>query len=337
VKELIQIDQHSSRPKYQQISDAIIYSIEKGMLERGQQLPSISELAGWQNIAKVTVAKAYEELQERGIIVSQHGKGFYVSSTEVRSQLNIFLLFDTLNAYKETLYYALKQSLPAHTQLHLYFHHYDKQLFYNLIVNNVGKYNYYIVMPHFNEDVTASIEKIPKDKLVIIDKPIPGLSGDYMSVYQDFEQDIYLALKSGLDLLKKYQKCTLVLSTNRFQFVPEGITKGFRKFCKQHQIKAEVVDTFSGDLIRKGEAYLIFADGDMIDFIREVHKQGWQFGKEIGLISYDDTPMKEILEGGITVISTDFDQMGRTAGQLISQKTKARIANPSRLIRRMSL
>jgi DNA-binding LacI/PurR family transcriptional regulator len=86
-----------------------------------------------------------------------------------------------------------------------------------------------------------------------------------------------------------------------------------------------------------GEAYLLFADRDMIDFIKEVNKQGLQLGYNIGLISYDDTPMKEILEGGITVISTDFKQMGHTAGRLIIQKSKARIANPSRLIIRKSL
>jgi DNA-binding transcriptional regulator YhcF (GntR family) len=337
MKDLILIDQGSSRPKYQQISDAIIHSIEKGILRRGQQLPSISELSLWQNIAKVTVAKAYEELQERGIIVAQHGKGFYVSSTEVRSQLNIFMLFDTLNAYKENLYYAFKESLPADTQLHLYFHHYDKQLFANLIENNLGKYNYYVIMPHFNEDVTNIAAKIPADKLVIIDKKVEGLKGEYISVYQDFEQDVYEALKSGLNLLQTYKKLTLVLSTDRFQFIPEGITSGFRKFCSQHQINAEIINTFSTALLRMGEAYLLFADRDMIDFIKEVNKQGLQLGHNIGLISYDDTPMKEILEGGITVISTDFKQMGHTAGGLIIQKSKARIANPSRLIIRKSL
>src|SRR3712207_6921465 len=57
--------------------------------------------------------------------LSQHGKGFYVVSTEVRGKLNLFLLFDTLNAYKENLYYALKESLPENTQLNLFFHHYE--------------------------------------------------------------------------------------------------------------------------------------------------------------------------------------------------------------------
>jgi DNA-binding transcriptional regulator YhcF (GntR family) len=337
MKDLIQINQGSSRPKYLQITDAVIHSIEKGKLEKGQQLPSISELSLWQNIAKVTVARAYEELQEKGIIISRHGKGFYVSSTEVRSQLNIFILFDTLNAYKENLYYTFKNSLPPDTQLHLYFHHYDKQLFTSLIDNSLGKYNYYVIMPHFNEDVRDIIGRIPADKLVIIDKAIDGLKGDYISVYQNFEQDVFSALESGLELLQAYKKLNLVLSADRFQFIPDGITTGFRNFCHTYRITGEMANTFSTAQIRKGEAYVLFADHDMIAFIKQVQRLGLRLGKDVGLISYDDTPIKEILEGGITVISTDFEQMGQTAGQLITQKTKAHIANPARLIIRRSL
>ncbi|MDO1448656.1 GntR family transcriptional regulator [Rhodocytophaga aerolata] len=337
MKNLIQINQHSNRPKYQQISDAVIYSIEHGFLEQGQQLPSISELSAWQNIAKVTVAKAYEELQERGIIRAQHGKGFYVATTGIRSQLNVFLLFDTLNAYKENLYYALKKSLPADTQLHLYFHHYDLPLFASLIENSLGKYNYYVIMPHFNEDVRAMVETIPKDKLVIIDKAVDKLPGDYTSVHQNFEEDIFHALSSGLDLLQAYHQITLVLSTDRFQFIPSRIITGFTKFCEMHQIPYEIQPTFAYTPLQKGEAYLLFSDHDLIDFIKAVNNLGLKLGKDIGLISYDDTPMKEILEGGITVISTNFEQMGRTVGQLITKRAKAKISNPSYLIKRNSL
>jgi len=334
---MLEIDLSSSRPKYQQILDAVIHSIESGTLERGQQLPSISELAGKQHIAKVTVAKAYEELRQRGVIHSQHGKGFYVASTEVRSQLNVFLLFDTLNAYKETLYYSLKEALPDDARLSLFFHHYDRALFESLIDNHLGRYNYYVVMPHFNEDISEVLSQIPMEKLVIIDKAVDRLEGEYAAVFQDFERDIYQALSAGWDRLQTYRKLTLVLSKGPFQFVPEGLLSGFRRFGQDYNIPVEVVEKVSPEDIRKGEAYLIFADRDLIAFIKQVNGKGWQLGKEIGLISYDDTPMKEILEGGITVISTDFDQMGRTAGNLIQERRKVRTANPAQLIRRRSL
>jgi DNA-binding transcriptional regulator YhcF (GntR family) len=337
MKDLIRIDLASNRPKYQQILEAVIASIEQGRLARGQQLPSISELADWQQIAKVTVAKAYEELRQRGVVLSRQGKGFYVASTEVRNPMNLFLLFDTLNAYKETLYYALKEALPEGTQLHLFFHHYDRQLFQSLIENNLGQYTYYVVMPHFNEDVSEVVGRIPKDKLMVIDKAVARLEGDYAAVYQNFSEDIFSSLVSGLDLLKRYRRLTLVLSNGNFQFVPEDIVAGFKRFGKTNGFVCKVAKSFSPDLVKAGEAYLLFADRDLIAFIRHVREQGWELGRDVGLISYDDTPMKEILEGGITVISTDFEQMGRTAGWLINERRKEKLANPARLIRRKTL
>lgn len=337
MRDLIKIDALSKQPKYQQILNEVISSIEKGTLNHGQQLPSISELSSWQNVAKVTVAKAYEDLRKRGVIQAKHGKGFYVANTAVKGALNVFLLFDTLNAYKEILYFALISRLPEGTQLSLFFHHYDRALFDDLITNNLNNYNYFVIMPHFNEDVSATLNRIPKDRLVIIDKTAEEVSGNYAAVFQDFENDIYSALKSGMDLLKNYKKLTLVLAKGQFQFVPDGIIKGFKRFSKDFEMDCQIADQFSADMIRKQEAYLLFADRDLIDFVKHVHRTGLHLGKDVGLISYDDTPMKEILEGGITVISTDFEQMGQTLSKIIDQKLTTKTANPSSLIRRKSL
>ncbi|GAA4448231.1 GntR family transcriptional regulator [Nibrella saemangeumensis] len=337
MRNLIQITSASNRPKYQQIVDEVLVSIEKGTLQQGQQLPSISELADWQGIAKVTVAKAYEALRQRGAILSQHGKGFYVARTDIRSVLNVFVLFDTLNAYKEVLYHSLKEALPADTRLSLFFHHYDVEQFERLIQNSLGLYNYYIIMPHFNEDVSATVRLIPADKLLIIDKAVPTLGGNYASVYQDFRQDIYQSLKAAEPRLQQYKKLTLVLSQDHFQFVPDEITDGFYDFARQAAIPCAVAEQFDTMQIRPGEAYLLFADWDLITCIKAVRAKGWRLGADIGLISYDDTPMKEILENGITVISTDFAQMGRTAGECMLTKATEQIPNPSRIIFRATL
>ena len=334
---MIQIDTITNTPKYRQIIDAVVGAIESGAMVHGQQLPSITELSDSQQIARVTVAKAYEELRQRGVIIAQHGKGFYVASTEVRTALNVFVLFDTLNAYKETLYYAFKASLPADTAFSVFFHHYNREVFDSLIRNNVGRYNYYVVMPHFNEDVSETVGQIPADKLLVIDQSIPTLKGDYAAVYQPFEQDIYNALVAGLDRIRHYHRLTLVLAEDQFQYVPRGIVNGFKRFGRDYHVPCSVVESYTDELVWPGEAYLLFADLDLVRFVKQVNQRGWKLGEDIGLISYDDTPMKEILEGGITVISTDFAEMGRTAGQLISERSRVQVANPGGLILRKSL
>ncbi|MNI94025.1 hypothetical protein D3C73_1520620 [compost metagenome] len=66
-------------------------------------------------------------------------------------------------------------------------------------------------------------------------------------------------------------------------------------------------------------------------------KHGFTLGDDIGLISYNDTDVKEILEGGITVISTDFWAMGNAAAEAILQKKILNERNPTQVIIRKSL
>lgn len=130
---------------------------------------------------------------------------------------------------KETLYEALKAALPPDTTLNVYFHHYNRTLFESLIRHNLGRYNAYVVMPHFNEDVSELLGLMPADKLLLIDQIIPDLPGDFSAVYQDFEQDMFNALMVALDRLQFYEKLTLILSKDHFQYVPASTLAGFRR------------------------------------------------------------------------------------------------------------
>lgn len=331
------IDPVINQPKYQQLIDAILSGIERGELTLGQQLPSITEWANGQNLAKVTVAKAYEELRQRGVVRSQHGKGFYVASTNIRTPLNVLMIFDTLNAYKETLYESLLASLPPDTSVSMFFHHYNRNLFASLVRTHLGRYNAYAIIPHFEEDVSDILSRIPAENLLLLDHDVGGLSGSYAAVYQNFEADVRSALEQGQDRLRRYRQLTLVLARNHFQYVPEGILKGFRLFCREHELPGQVVDNYHDDLVQPGMALLLFSDRDLVAALKRMEETGLVPGRAVGLISYDDTPMKELLCGGITVISTDFAEMGRTAGRLLTSRHRQKIANPGGLILRQSL
>lgn len=96
------------KPKFKQIIDAVIEASESGKLKHSQQV-AFDPLPIEQKLAKATVAKIYDLLCERGVLRSRHGKGFYVSKTSVKGGLNIFLLFDTSNPFKEILYRSFKE------------------------------------------------------------------------------------------------------------------------------------------------------------------------------------------------------------------------------------
>ncbi|NEZ45803.1 GntR family transcriptional regulator [Clostridium niameyense] len=76
---MIKIDSRSSKPIYEQIIDGIKENIVRGILEPGDKLPSVRELAIMITTNPNTVSKAYKELEREKIIEVLRGKGTYIS------------------------------------------------------------------------------------------------------------------------------------------------------------------------------------------------------------------------------------------------------------------
>lgn len=68
------------RPLYLQLADALLNFIKKGQFRSGQKLPSTRDVAGLLHLNRITVAKAYDELQMQGWLESFVGRGTFVSS-----------------------------------------------------------------------------------------------------------------------------------------------------------------------------------------------------------------------------------------------------------------
>ena len=89
---IILLKSGSDEPLYNQISAQIKNQIIKGDIKTGDALPSIRLLAKDLKISVITTARAYEELEKEGFIVTVTGKGCYVaelSGEKVREeQLN---------------------------------------------------------------------------------------------------------------------------------------------------------------------------------------------------------------------------------------------------------
>jgi len=333
----IEINTKWITPIYEQIKESVTRAIEQGLLKKGDKLPSIQNICREFGISPGTVLKAYDDLCRIGILVSKKGKGYYVSHTRVVKKLNIFMLFDRINTYKEILYDSFIQHIGTNASVQVFFHHYDDVRFNSLIRENLGKFNFYVIMPHFNHDVSEVLMKIPENKLLIIDKEVPRLMGKYAGVYQNFKDDIYEALKSGLDQISGYRQVIFARSPSKFQFIPDGTVRGFEQFISDHQLNGKVIPNIRDHTINQGELYIVFPDNDLIYLVKKAKENNWKIGQDIGIIAFDDSPMKEVLEEGISVASTDFEAMGKTAAELILSGKKEKAYNPFRLIRRKSL
>jgi DNA-binding transcriptional regulator YhcF (GntR family) len=330
---------NSKLPKYRQIIAAIINDIEKGLLQKDDQLPSINELSFEYDIARDTVEKAYNHLKEKDIITSVRGKGFFVNGLK-GSKLRILLILNKLSAYKKLIYYSFINTLGDKATVDLQVHHYNAVLLKNILANNKGKYHYYVIMPHFFEgtdtvNVIEELEAIPKGELVLLDKNIPELKGNFLCVHQDFENDIYEALESGEDAISKYKQLCLLFPENDNH--PNEIVKGFRKFCNHYDKSYEVIENTDNLKLKKGTLYILITETSLVNIVKKSMEQNYVLGKDIGILSFNETTLKEILAGGIATISTHFEAMGSTAATLILEKQTIKIKNPFSLIRRPSL
>ena len=73
------LDQSDDSPIYRQIIRQIEYAVLSGRLKRGDRLPTIRSLAVDLRTNPNTIAKAYGELEIRGILETQVGSGTYIS------------------------------------------------------------------------------------------------------------------------------------------------------------------------------------------------------------------------------------------------------------------
>tara|TARA_R110002050_G_scaffold261556_1_gene401690 strand:- start:214162 stop:215208 length:1047 start_codon:yes stop_codon:yes gene_type:complete len=342
----IKINESSRIPKYKQIVDSIINDISKGKLKIGEKIPSINELSESCYLSRDTVEKAYKKLKEQKVIISVKGKGYYTAKTDLISKIQIFFMINKLSSYKMMIYNSFVNSLGINAHVTLSVYHCEESIFSKTLEKNLGAYDYYIIMPHFKTDdsnhistttiVQEIIEKIPKDKLVVIDNDKLEIKGDYGAVYQDFQEDIYEALSKGVNKIKKYDKLVLVYPFKSVYPYPKRIVHGFRRFCSKYSFDFEILNEVYDDMdLDSKDLYVIIEENDLVNLVRQVRKKDLTLGRDIGIISYNDTPLKDLL--GINVISTHFKAMGETAAHLVLKNKKEKIKNIFEYIERNSV
>ncbi len=88
------------------------------------------------------------------------------------------------------------------------------------------------------------------------------------------------------------------------------------KFCEDHSFFRLIPD-ISAETIHRGEAHINLIDDDLAIILERIQFSGLTIGKEVGVISYNESPLKKVLCNGITTVSTDCEMMGRHVAMLI--------------------
>lgn len=338
VFKFVDIDILSVTPKYLQIANSIIKAVTNGKLQNGDALPSINGFSNEFEVSRDTVEKAYGHLKKIGLLSSVAGKGFFIKNSTFLNVVKIFLLFNKLSTHKKIIYDSFVGNIGNSAAIDFFIYNNDFNLFKELIKKSVGEYSHYVIIPHLTQkpqSIQEVLELIPPQKLILLDKAISTFENKCSCIFEDFDTDIYMALKGALLPLKKYQSIKIIFPS--YTYHPKEILSGFHKFCHEYSFEHDVIHNIHKEKIEKGTVYISLMEDDLVTLLEKTIDCKKIPGKDIGVISYNETPLKRILLDGITTMSTDFKFMGKTAAQLILNKEKAHIQVPFYLTLRKSL
>jgi DNA-binding transcriptional regulator YhcF (GntR family) len=324
------VDKKSNILKFQQLVEAITDSISKGQLKQGDLLPSVNQIMKESGLSRDTVFKAYAELKRRGIVESVPNRGYFVTKNITK----VFLFLDTFKAYKEVLYGSFLKHLPKNISVDLHFHHYNISVFEKIIDESIGKYSKFLIMNFDHPKVKNIIGKIDEDKLLVIDWKI-HTNDSQSTIFQNFGEPVFNCFQTNLKIINKYKEFTFLYPS--FTYHPKISIDFFRQFCITNKIKHHIEYDINKFKIKKGGLYLLVSDRTLANFLDQCADKGFEPGREVGVISYNETPMKKYVKNGITVISTDFEQMGQKAAEFVVSGNPIRFEVPTTLKIRSSV
>ena len=305
--------------KSDRIINFIVDSIRNGDFEPGRAVPSINVISQKFGVARKTAVRAYEKLKSRGYIESRPQKGFYVINKKPNDKLKVLLIVHSFEGQWQTLYNGFRDQVIDVCAIDIYFHHYNIKLLELIVTRNVDDYDLFVISSFNHPRIKSVIGRIPSYKVLIISRN-DRLGDSYNSVVQDFYSGTYHALVSAHDKVKSYKKINLSFPEKGGH--PDTLKKGFLKYCHEYDVSSNVVNTLADLEIRKGEAFLIISDNDLIHLLNVCKERNWQLGKDVGVISYNETPLKQVIRDGISVISCNFSLMADSmAGFIKDQKS----------------
>jgi DNA-binding transcriptional regulator YhcF (GntR family) len=318
------IDDQSSTPKYKQIVNAVVNGIEKGIIQHHEKMPSITDLSGFFNISRDTAEKAYNLLKSMDILDSVPGKGFYIKNMRYQQKRQVLLLIDERTPSNQAFCEALTQGLGPGTDVECHCYNDDFWLLEQLLYSTQGNFSKYIIVPPAAPDtggrVRDLLRRIDQDKLLLLRRQVSGLACS--GIFENIERNMYEGLLVMCDRLRNYQSLMLVLPVGTEQAMVRPRINGFKRFCIEQNQRNTVASSPCDNQIQAGTAYVCFTERDLVALAKCVRAQGFQPGKDVGIVSFADSSLNSRLLDGITFAAADCQQMGELAVRMIQEGEK---------------
>lgn len=329
-EEYIQAD--SSVPKYQQIADRVVQRVKTHTLRKGDPLPSINQMCKEEGVSRDTVVKAYEHLKRLKLVDAVHGKGVFIARETLAQPKTVLLILDEMSMYKADVADALRDALGGG--------YYVETFAYN---HNIAHLTLFLDAIRTPYDALAFIPPCyttaPKVTTMLADKAYRVFFLDrapdktFPSVTQDFAKGTYDALCEYEARFTRYARARLLVPSMRSAIIG-AIERGMKRFAKK---AGQAFSRSSTPTLEKDTWHLVIDDTTLIESVKYAKREGIVLGRDAGLLSYNEMPFKDVVDKGVSVISCDFNSMGRTLAAFIQKERTDAVVIPTRIIMRQTL
>ena len=320
--------------KHEQLVQGVINAIDEKLLVRGDMLPSVNNMIQEIGFARETIMKGYRELKDRGIIESKNRLGFFVANADTEQTLKVALMMFGFDPFQEVFYRNFREKLGENIHLDVFFHHNNIEVFETILNHIKGKYGMYVVAPIPHPKTKELLQSIPTSKLLMFDR-YESISDDINHITQEFEASSYRFFTELADRLRGFDAFFFYYQPH--SMIPIEILRAFKKFLQDFNIKGGVRKSYEPISVEKGKAYFIIDNIDLYQILKDCKLKNLKLGVDVGILSHNDEPMKEIIADGITTYGTDFALMGTKSAQFVLSREKIQETMPMVLIRRNSL
>ncbi len=321
--------------KHEQIVRGVLTSIEDQVVERGQMLPSINKMSSELGFARKTIDKAYGELKDRGLVESRNRRGFFVSTEAVEQTLKVAVVLYEFRPFQEVFYNVFRQAVGANVQVDTYFHHNNLAVFGDTITKIAGRYGLYLVAPIVHKQVIPILDQLMEGRLLLIDRYV-NMGANVPHVIQEFQTSTYALLINLKDRIEKYKRIEIFFRKDGESAYPPEILVACRRFCREQKIRLRVSERYLSGSLERDVLYLTVGDNDLWTLLEDCIDQGWELGRELGVLSHNESRIKKIVHGGVSTWSTDFSRMAEEAARFVLERTPERVTIPTVFIDRES-
>lgn len=306
---LREVDFDSRLPKYRQVILAISRDVRRAILTPGDKIPSINEASSECYLSRDTVEKAYKELSRRGIIRSIPGKGFFVSDSVFDNPLKILLVFDKLDESRWKLFNELNECL-GNAELTMMSYEHNYRMLNLSLEEHQNDFDFFIVIPHFfayQDDLKRAFSSVVPERLIVLTHAVSGLDEQTSQFTFDRKVEWTKALEAVSSKMESFRRL-VVFFQDDFRF-PQEIFEAAEAFAKATGMPFKSLNEWDPKKIQTGDVALVLEDETLSELVAFVADREMEIGRDLGIISFDDDPMKELLIGGITTLGYNYREI----------------------------